>query len=272
VVEGEPGRPRRVVGADIDITERKRLELELERFAHSAAHDLQEPLRGIRTYSERVLAVNRDQLDPTSFRLMEYVVDSAARMQDLIRAILDYASSGKQDADERAPVDLRKAVDAALIHLRSSIEESGARIDIGDLPVIEGIERDFVRIFQNLIGNGLKYRRETAPVISVSAVCPPGGQWIVSVADNGIGIDPKYHQRIFETFQRVHSRSKYEGTGLGLATCKRIVQQYGGRMWVESEPDKGATFRFTLPEAVAISRKPAQRSEPQPDRAKSLGV
>ena len=169
-------------------------------------------------------------------------------------------------------MDLGKAVDDALTQLRSSIEASGARIDIGELPMVEGSEGDFVRVFQNLIGTGLKYRGAAAPVIVISAARQRSGQWMISVADNGIGIDPKYHKRIFETFQRVHSRSKYEGTGLGLATCKRIVQHYGGRMWVESEPGKGAAFRFTLPEAAGVTRKPPQRSEPQPDRAKSLGV
>ncbi len=239
---------------------------ELQRFASSVAHDLREPLRGIRAFTELFLSSQRGKLDEESARLLDYVLSGADRMKRLIDAILEFARAGKETCLNRADVDTAAVVRAALQHLQSAIDNKHATIRLEPLPIIFADEEQLLRVFLNLIGNAIKYHKGgNLPEIVVSARAVHN-EWTISVKDNGIGIDPKYHDRIFDTFQRLHSASEYEGTGLGLATCKRIVQQHGGRIWVESEPGKGSTFCFTIPNP---SQAAASRLQPPIERTHS---
>jgi signal transduction histidine kinase len=256
----EDGAFRRAVAANIDITQRKMMEQalsersrelarsneELERFAYAVAHDLNEPLRGIRSFTELVLRRHREQIPPDGIQSLEVVLSAADRMRGLIRNLLEYATVSR-DAAPPSRVDTAAAVRTAIQNLEAKVAESGATVTCDSLPSITAHEAQLVVLFQNLISNALKYRGEAAPCeVHISAV-PEGSDWLFSVRDNGIGIAPQHHQKIFEPFARLHSSSAYEGSGVGLATCKRIVQIYGGRIWVNSEPGKGSTFFFTLP-------------------------
>jgi PAS domain S-box-containing protein len=218
---------------------------ELQQFAHIASHDLQEPLRMVASYTQLLANRYKGRLDADADEFIAYAVDGTKRMKELIEDLLTYSRTGKS-AVPPGELSSEEALGVALHNLRASIQESGAAIVHDPLPRITAVYSQLVQIFQNLIGNAIKYRGGRVPAIHISAVATDN-EWIFSVADNGIGINPKYFERIFVIFQRLHGREEYEGTGIGLAICKRILQQQGGRIWVESEPGCGSTFHFALP-------------------------
>jgi PAS domain S-box-containing protein len=217
----------------------------LEQFAHIASHDLQEPLRMVASYTQLLSRRYKGRLDADADEFIGFAVDGTQRMKRLIEDLLLYSRTGK-GAPPVVEFDANGSLREAVNNLHAAIEESHAEITSGPLPTLTAVESQLVQLLQNLIGNAIKYRGDRIPKVHVSAGegCR---EWIFSVADNGIGIDPKYFDRIFQIFQRLHGRGEYEGTGIGLAICKRILQQQGGRIWVESEPGKGSVFHFSLP-------------------------
>jgi len=248
-----------VLSAIVDITERKRAEevlaqqrrelarsnAELEQFAYVASHDLQEPLRTVASYTKLLGSRYADQLDEDARTFIKFAQDGAIRMQSLIDALLAFSRVGTRARDP-GPVDASTAVRQALVNLKASIQEAGATVNCGALPSVIGDSLQLVELFQNLIGNAVKFRSTRPPRIDVTAR-RDGAEWVFSVSDNGIGIDPQFFGRIFEVFQRLHGQEEYPGTGIGLAICKRIVERFGGRIWVESTPGAGTTFLFSLP-------------------------
>jgi PAS domain S-box-containing protein len=217
----------------------------LEKFAHLASHDLQEPLRMVASYTQLLAKRYKGRLDADADEFITYAVDGTQRMKRLIEDLLLYSRAGKGAPPVRA-FSSEAALQEALTNLRARLEETGARVTHDPLPVIVGWDAQLVQILQNLIGNALKYRGDRVPEIHVSAQ-KGKAEWIFSVADNGIGIDSRYFERIFQLFQRLHGREEYEGTGIGLAICQRILQQQGGRIWVDSILGEGSTFYFSLP-------------------------
>ena len=218
---------------------------DLQHFAYVASHDLQEPLRMVRGFMELLAKRYRGRLGADADEYIRYAVDGATRMQNLIKGLLAYSRVGTQ-GKRLAPLDSAAALRQALENLQVVIEETGAEVTSGPLPVVVGDDVQLAQLFQNLIGNAIKFRSGEPPRIHVEAAEEKDG-WRFSVRDNGIGFDPRHADRIFQMFQRLHGQGEYEGTGIGLALCKRIVERHGGRIWVESEPGKGSTFYFTLP-------------------------
>ena len=265
-IHAEDGTVTGVTGVAHDITERVRAKEELERtaeelrrsnaeleqFAYIASHDLQEPLRMVASYTQLLERRYADRLDDAAREFIGYAVDGAKRMQQFIAGLLDLSRMGREPwALEE--VNLQEVFGNAVANLRIAIEESGARVESGPLPVVRGDARQLTQLFQNLIGNALKFREPgEAPRVDVRAD-RDGDCWRISVRDNGIGLDPRFSERVFTIFQRLHTRDEYEGTGLGLAICKKIVDRHGGRIWVESREGEGATFFFTLPAADKTS-------------------
>ncbi len=217
---------------------------ELEQFAYVASHDLQEPLRTLASYAKLLSRRYSGQLDDRADRFIQYIVEEALRMQALINDLLKYSRVGRQ-AQNFAPCDTRAVFDMVVSRLQDAIATSGATVTCGELPTLMADERQLVQLFQNLIGNAIKYRSQEPPVVQVGAVRQER-QWLFWVRDNGIGIDPKYAERIFVIFQRLHTQEEYSGTGIGLAIAAKIVERHDGRIWVESESGQGATFYFTL--------------------------
>ncbi|MDQ6711387.1 MAG: ATP-binding protein [Candidatus Dormibacteraeota bacterium] len=217
---------------------------ELEQFAYIASHDLQEPLRMVSSYTSLLKRRYAGKLDADADEFMAFAIEGATRMRALINDLLTYSRVGRE-AKPSVPTDSRLALDRALANLQIAIADKGAAVKVGRMPSVMGDLAELTQIFQNLIGNGLKFCKKDHPEIRVGAE-EHQGEWIFSVADNGIGILPEFRDRIFLIFQRLHKREEYEGTGIGLAICKKIVERHGGRIWVESEPGQGATFRFTL--------------------------
>jgi len=235
--------------------EKKTVQLEnsnkdLEQFAYVASHDLQEPLRKITSFAELLHKRCAGQLDVNGQRYVGYMVDGARRMSQLITHLLDYSRIGSR-GKSFACVDLNLPLDAALDNLQFPIEENGAVIARGPLPAVVADAAQLCQLFQNLIGNAIKYRSVDAPAICVAAARQDGA-WIVSVADNGGGIAPQHHERIFRMFQRLHAAQEQQGAGIGLSFCQRIAERHGGRIWVESEEGRGSTFYFTLPDAEDV--------------------
>ena len=218
---------------------------ELERFAYVVAHDLKAPLRSITTMAELCLNRGLDAPDQRSRQSLSLVVKHAKRMSALIEDLLSLARI-KHEQNDPGAVDLFRAAETALEYLREDVAASGAIIRIEALPCIKGSDGHFVRLFQNLLSNALKYRGNGTPNVDVYAK-PDGAHWKVIVSDNGIGIDPRYHKKIFEPFQRLHGGAGHDGSGIGLAICKLIVEQQGGHIWVESAAGEGARFCFTVP-------------------------
>ncbi|RPI94676.1 MAG: PAS domain S-box protein [Chloroflexi bacterium] len=217
----------------------------LEQFAYVASHDLQEPLRVMSSYSQLLERRYKGRLDQDADEFIDFIVEAAARMQKLITDLLAYSRAGHSTAD-MAGVDCNKIVRGLVDGMATTIESADGNVTFDRLPVITAHESSLTQLFQNLIGNALKFRGEQPPCIHVSAR-QAEEEWVFSVRDNGIGIEPQYSQRIFMIFQRLHPRDKYPGTGIGLSICKKIVDTLGGRIWVESEPGQGATFYFTAP-------------------------
>ena len=218
---------------------------DLESFAYVASHDLQEPLRTMAGCVQLLEQRYKGRLDDDADKLIHYAVDGAVRMRQLINDLLAYSRLGTQ-SQPLEPIATEHVLDLALTNLKSACDESGAMVTHDPLPTVMADASQFGQVFQNLIGNAIKYRGTQPPRVNVSAV-KKEGDWVFSVRDNGIGIDPKYADRIFVIFQRLHGRDERPGTGIGLAVCKKIVERHGGRIWVESEAGKGSVFYFTIP-------------------------
>jgi len=245
---------------------------ELQRFAHTVAHDLREPLRGIGVFSELLLKSNRGKLDPEMSGLLDVIVDSASRMNRLIDSLLEAAKAGYEARQAMVEVNTRRVAERALEFLRPPIEETGAKISLGWLPAVHANEEQLLRLFQNLIGNAIKYRGLNTPEIHISARSD-AADWVFAVRDNGIGIDPRSQHRVFEIFQRLEGTSRQEGSGVGLAICKQIVESHGGRIWVDSLPGQGATFLFTIPRegAAAVPHQPNRSESSDPQSRAAVG-
>lgn len=224
---------------------------ELEQFAYVASHDLQEPLRMVRSYVQLLDRKYGDLFDSKGKGYMHYAVDGATRMQSLIDDLLTYSRVDGQGG-EFVPTDAGAVVRLAIQNLGSAIEESGARVLYDSLPTVSADGNQLLQVFQNLISNAIKFC-DGVPEIRITAE-RENDAWRFAVKDNGIGIDPQYFERIFLIFQRLHSRRTYPGTGIGLAVCKRIIDRHGGRIWLESEPGEGTSFLFTLPDRPGSSK------------------
>lgn len=218
---------------------------ELQEFAYIASHDLQEPLRMISSYVQLLERRYKGKLDDDADQFIDYVVDGADRMQKMIRGLLDYSRVGTKGMDF-AETEFTNVLDQALTNLQASIQESGAVITHDPLPSISVDSLQMTQLFQNLIGNAIKFRNSLPPAIHISAE-QTADEWVFSISDNGIGIDPEYADRIFKVFQRLNTRDEYEGTGIGLSICKKIVQRHGGRIWLKSNNGSGSIFYFTIP-------------------------
>jgi PAS domain S-box-containing protein len=224
----------------------RRTNQDLQQFSYAASHDLKEPLRTVTNYLQLIRSrFSGRVLDEEAGRLFNVAVAGAQRMHALVEALLEYSRSGEVGEAPLEPVPVDRVVNDAIGNLQSSISENGAEVSLGPLPVVEANPLHLTQVFENLIGNALKYRSRQPPRISVSAV-EAGHDWVFSVQDNGIGIPPEYQAQIFGLFKRLHG-DEYPGTGIGLATCKKIVDRHGGTIWVESEPGHGSRFSFTLP-------------------------
>jgi PAS domain S-box-containing protein len=253
------------IGSNTDIHEQKEKEEELRRanddlqqFAYSASHDLQEPIRNVAVYSEVVAKRYQSLLDAEGLQYLGFVTEGTRRLATLINDLLAYTRAGVRESDMTA-VDSAVVLQHALSSVAEAIRESQATVTHDRLPQVYMSEAHLQQVFQNLIGNALKYRKEVPPRIHISAD-RQGSVWRFSVQDNGIGIDPQYKERIFGVFKRLHHNRKYSGTGIGLAICQRVVERYGGRIWVESAPGEGSIFRFTVPEQAPRSRSATAES------------
>lgn len=229
---------------------------DLQRFAYVASHDLQEPLRMIGSYSQLLVRRNESRLDEDSRQFVKFIVTGVQRMHVLIRDLLEFSRITSDQVGPPEHVDCNQVLGLALQHLQFKITESGAKITFDRLPVVLGHQSRLLQVFQNLIGNALKYC-ETVPQVHVSAA-RDREQWRIAITDNGIGIAPEHQEKVFGLFERLHSKSEYPGSGIGLVTCKRIIEQSGGRIWVESALGKGSTFYFTIPAAESQGSKPDQ--------------
>jgi PAS domain S-box-containing protein len=280
VLENDEGEIIATLSSGEDITERKRAEeklmqktaelersnAEFEQFASIVSHDLKEPLVSLGGFAEILREKYKDRLDAKAQALVSHIINGSFRMERLIKDLLAYAKVNTAVKAFR-PVSCNTILGIVLSNLGRAIEESGAVITVDELPTVAGEEIQFIQLFQNLIGNAIKYRSDRPPRVHVSArslgdadmnsraTIPhstprtphSGPGWLFSVSDDGIGIDPAHSERIFQIFYRLHRDNRYPGTGIGLAVCKKIVERHGGRIWVESEPGKGATFYFTIP-------------------------
>jgi PAS domain S-box-containing protein len=226
--------------------ELKRSNTDLEQFAYSASHDLQEPLHVIKGFLGLIQKRYKDNLDEKGHEFIRVTIDGAKRMQELIRDLLEYSRVGTK-AKEFKPIKCAVVLDKVLFNLKVAIEESRAEVTHDILPTVMADAVQLGSLFQNLIGNAIKFHGAEPPKVHISAE-KRDSEWIFTVCDNGIGIDPKFSERIFSVFQRLHTTAEYPGTGIGLAICKKIVEKHGGRIWVESEPGKGTTFYFTIPD------------------------
>lgn len=219
---------------------------ELEQFAYVASHDLKEPLRMVSSFVTLLQKRYEGRLDAKADRYIYFVVDGVRRMQELIEGLLEYSRAGRHEI-AFGPVDMNAVRDQALLNLRQAIAETGAQIVAEPLPTLFGNALQLTQVIQNLVANALKFRR-TGAIPHVRITCRRSGDvWIFSVADDGIGLDTAYADKIFNIFQRLHLRTEYPGTGIGLAVCKKVVERHGGRIWVASSPGQGADFQFTLP-------------------------
>jgi PAS domain S-box-containing protein len=248
-----------VTAAIRDITTRKKAEAnllnkmdelnrsneELGQFAYIASHDLQEPLRMVASYTQLLSRRYKGKLDADADEFIAFAVDGAGRMQRLIQDLLAFSRVGTKGQD-LLDISSEEAFQIALTNLRGAIEDSGALVTHDPLPPVLADEVQLIQLFQNLVGNAIKYQNPGIPRIHISAARNGAKKWIFSVQDNGLGIDPQYFERIFGMFQRLHKREEFAGTGIGLAICKKIVERHGGSISVESQPGQGSTFRFAL--------------------------
>jgi light-regulated signal transduction histidine kinase (bacteriophytochrome) len=254
-----------VTAAIRDITTRKRAEShllqkveelnrsneELQQFANIASHDLQEPLRMVASYTQLLSRRYKGKLDTDADEFIAFAVDGASRMQRLIHDLLAYSRVGTK-GKELLNTSSENALQQALLNLRGAVDESGALVTHDPLPMVKADEMQLTQLFQNLVGNAIKYQKTGIPNVHISAAMNGEDKWNFSVKDNGLGIDPQYFEKIFGMFQRLHKREEFAGTGIGLAICKKIVERHGGKISVESQPEHGSTFHFTL---AGIERK-----------------
>lgn len=249
---------RREAGARIQAYAREleRSNADLEQFAYVASHDLQEPLRMIASFTALLESRYSSALDERGRRYAGFVIEGARRMQQLLQDLLAYARAGQRPLDRR-PVDATALVDRVLTDLQVAIREAGAEVERGELPAVVADPTQLGQVFQNLVANALRYRGAAAPRIRIDARRADDG-WVFSVADNGIGIEPQYHERIFRMFQSLHERGKYPGTGIGLAIVKTVLERHEGRIWLESTPGAGTTFCFSIPDRSS-ERRPDPR-------------
>ena len=259
-IRDEQGKIMRWFGTNTDVTERmdseeklkktmdelKRSNKELEQFAYVSSHDLQEPLRMITLFSQLLERRYKDKLDNDADDFIEYIVEGAQRMKQLIDDLLAYSRVTSMNVKEFENVDLETILNMVLSNLSVSIDENNANITHDPLPTVSADQSQMVQVFQNLITNAIKFKGQNTPEIHISTK-KDENDWKFGVTDNGIGIDPKHQEQIFEVFKRLHTREEYPGTGIGLSIAKKIIQQHGGQIWVESEPGKGTTFYFTIP-------------------------
>jgi PAS domain S-box-containing protein len=261
-----------VTAAIRDITARKKAEAqllskmaelgrsneELGQFAYIASHDLQEPLRMVASYTQLLSRRYKGKLDSDADEFIAFAVDGAGRMQRLIQDLLAYSRVGTKGKD-LLEASSETALQEALINLRGAIAESGAQVTHDPLPMVVADEMQLVQLFQNLVGNAIKYQRPGIPQVHISAARNGGKKWTFSVKDNGLGIDPQYFEKIFGMFQRLHKREEFAGTGIGLAICKKIVERHGSCISVESQPGQGSTFRFALAVSEKNSKSPRSK-------------
>jgi PAS domain S-box-containing protein len=252
-IRDESGRIIRWFGTNTDITQRLKTEQELrsanndlEQFAYSVSHDLQEPLRSVSIYSELLIRRCADRQDGEAQELLRHLAEGASRMEVLVGDLLEYTRVIKLDVSTDK-TDANSALATVLSNLAETIAGADARVISGELPEVRVSGVHLQQIFQNLISNALRYRGREPPVVQVEARQHGGGYALFSVKDNGIGFEPQYKEQIFGLFKRLHASAEYPGTGLGLAICRRIVERYRGRIWAESSPGEGSTFYFTLP-------------------------
>ena len=254
IIEGKLREDKlRAVTASRDELDRAKVELErsnkeLEQFAYVASHDLQEPLRMVISFTQLLAKRYEGRLDENADKYIAYAVDGASRMQQLINDLLTFSRVTSRAVPPES-VNCGKVLDDTLDGLASSIEDTGARVTHDPLPIVRADPTQLGQLLQNLIGNAIKYVDKVTPEVHVSAT-RDGSVWCFAVRDNGIGIEPQHAERIFDIFQRLHPKTEYSGTGIGLAVCKKIVERYGGRIWVDSEAGKGSVFRFTLPDSI----------------------
>ena len=267
-VRNANGEVQYFVGLAQDITQRKQLEqdlqartrklersnVELERFAYIASHDLQEPLRMVASFTQLLRNKYAGRLDETADRYINYAVDGAKRMQSLIADLLTYSRANSRELELRT-TDCNEVVQDSLRNLAATIESAGAAVESGSLPKITADPVQLAQVFQNLISNAVKFRSEQRPHVRIGAA-ERKEDWLFSVRDNGIGIEPQHRERVFGIFQRLHTQQAYPGTGIGLAVCKTVVERHGGRIWVESQPGAGTTFWFTLPRVQTTAEIP----------------
>jgi PAS domain S-box-containing protein len=259
LVRDADNHPQGLAAFAKDITERRqaqealqqtiaglqRSNTELEEFAYVASHDLQEPLRAVGGCVQVLQRRYKDKLDDRADELITHAVEGASRMQNLINDLLAYSRVGTR-GKPFSPVDCNQLVADTLRSLQISIRESSAQVEVKDLPTVMADRGQLEQVFQNLIANAIKFRGEAVPKVLIDAR-KTDGDWLFAVRDNGIGIEPQYFERIFVMFQRLHTRTEYSGTGIGLAICKKVVERHGGQIWIESEKDQGTTFYFTIP-------------------------
>ena len=264
----ETGRIIGTFGLTRDITARKEAEeklveernllarsnAELEQFAYVASHDLQEPLRAVASCVQLLKKRYEGKLDARAEEFITHAVDGTKRMQALITDLLAYSRVGTH-IHPFEPTDCETVLADALANLSMAIQESGAVVQHDPLPTLLADASQLGQVFQNLIGNALKFRAARSPEIRITAR-REAGAWLFAVSDNGIGIESQYFERIFRVFQRLHTRTRYPGTGIGLAICKKIVERHGGRIWIESQPDQGSTFYFTVQENLQPPASP----------------
>ncbi|MGL5193007.1 MAG: PAS domain S-box protein [Chroococcales cyanobacterium] len=264
ICDPQTGDVVKIQAASRDISDRHRIEkelaqhtadlarsnAELEQFAYIASHDLQEPLRMVASYTQLLALRYPGKLDAQADKYIAYILDGATRMQQLINDLLQYSRVGTHGKSFDL-VDCNEIMTRAIANLKMAIRKSNARVNWQNLPQVFGDKTQLLQLFQNLIANAIKYRSPQTPEVQIEAHYREG-EWLFSVKDNGIGIDPKHGDRIFQIFQRLHTRDEYPGTGIGLAICKRIVERHRGHIWVESEPDRGAIFYFTLANSSPI--------------------
>lgn len=264
----ESNHGRYTVCSVVDVTERRDVELalrdqstelersnrELEQFAYAASHDLREPLRMVATYVKLLEREYGERLDDAAHQYIRFAAEGATRLTRLVSDLLEYARIGPK-ALAFEPVDCNEVLAHVLESLRARIEQAEAEVVSEKLPTVQGDPILIGQVLQNLVENGVKFRAREAPRIRISAE-PVGDAWHIHVADNGLGIEPRFHGRIFDLFQRLHTHDHYPGTGMGLAFCKKVIERHGGRVWVESEPGRGSVFSFSLPALRAMKKPP----------------